>query len=124
MVGNQSNLTLPENEAEIGYWIGVPFWGKGYVPEAVQELIRYSFEELELTTLWCGYFDENSQSKRVGEKCGFHYHHSEEKHWPLIDEIKLQHITYLTKDEWMKTHGTDILEIEVKSYEQNTYNNF
>ena len=53
-VGAESNLKLPETEGEIGYWIGVPFWGQGLIPEAVRELIRRGFEELHLQKLWCG----------------------------------------------------------------------
>ena len=39
MVGEQSNIGLPDSEAEIGYWIGVPFWGQGLIPEGVREMI-------------------------------------------------------------------------------------
>lgn len=62
MIGEASNLNIPNNEGEIGYWIGVPFWGQGLIPEASKELIRYAFEELELDKLWCGYFDGNEKS--------------------------------------------------------------
>ena len=50
-VGQRSNLALPDNEGEIGYWIGVPFWGQGLIPEAVRELIRHAFEDLDLAAL-------------------------------------------------------------------------
>jgi RimJ/RimL family protein N-acetyltransferase len=43
-----------ENEAEIGYWVGVPYWGQGLIPEAVRELVRHAFEDLGLSALWCG----------------------------------------------------------------------
>lgn len=96
MIGADSNLGLPDTEAEIGYWIGVPFWGQGLIPEAVRELIRYSFEELKLEKLWCGYFDGNDKSRRVQEKCGFQYHHTNEAvHWELMDDIRTEHITCL-----------------------------
>lgn len=72
----------------------------GYIPEAAQELMRYAFVELKLDTIWCGYFDGNDKSRRVGEKCGFRFDRTEEKEWPLIGETKTQHITRLTKDEW------------------------
>ncbi|MDD6313160.1 MAG: GNAT family N-acetyltransferase, partial [Firmicutes bacterium] len=68
MLGKNSNLDLSENEAEIGYWIGVPYWGRGLIPEATNELIRYAFEELNIERLWCGYFDGNEKSKRCQEK--------------------------------------------------------
>lgn len=100
MIGAASNLDLPPDEAKIGYWIGVPFWGKGYIPEATHEIMRHAFEDLGITVLWCGYFDGNEKSKRVAEKCGFRFHHSETKEWPLIQATKLQHITRITEQEW------------------------
>ena len=97
MIGQQSNIGLPDNEAEIGYWIGVPFWGRGLIPEAVMEIIRYAFDELKLDALWCGYFDGNEKSKRVQEKCGFKYHHTnKDVYWQLMDDIRTEHITKLT----------------------------
>ncbi len=53
--------------------------GPGADSEAVRELIRYGFEELNMEKLWCGYFDGNEQSRRVQGKCGFVYHHTNEK---------------------------------------------
>lgn len=110
MVGDKSNLGLPETEAEIGYWIGAPFWGRGYIPEAAQELVRYAFEELKLDALWCGYFDGNDKSKRVGEKCGFRFDRTERKDWPLIGETKTQHITRLSKGEWLELNNNSTTE--------------
>ena len=55
--------------------------------------MRHGFEDLGLMAIWCGYFDGNEKSRRVGEKCGFQYVRTEEKHWPLIGETKTQHIT-------------------------------
>ena len=100
-VGEKSNLKLPDTEGEIGYWIGVPFWGQGLIPEAVRELIRRGFEDLGLTTLWCGYFEGNDKSRRVQEKCGFTYHHTnEDVHWKAMDDIRTEHVTRLTRAEW------------------------
>ena len=100
MVGAASNLDLPDNEAEIGYWIGVPFWGHGYITEAARGLVRHAFVDLGMEALWCGWFDGNEKSRRVGEKCGFRHLRTEEKHWPLIDKTVTQHISRLTKREW------------------------
>ena len=98
MIGEKSNLDLPENEGEIGYWIGVPYWGQGLIPEAMNELIRHAFEELRLDRLWCGYFDGNEKSKRCQEKCGFRYHHTNKDiYWALMDDIRTEHITCLEK---------------------------
>jgi ribosomal-protein-alanine N-acetyltransferase len=103
LIGNKSSFTLPPNEGEIGYWIGVPYWGKGLIPEAVRELVRHGFEDLGLACLWCGYFDGNDKSRRVQEKCGFRYHHTkEEAYFPLIDAVKTEHITCMTRQQWQE----------------------
>lgn len=98
MIGKKSNLDIPDDEGEIGYWIGVPFWGQSLIPEACRALIRHSFEDLGLKKLWCGYFDGNKKSKRAQEKCGFVYHHTKKDiHWKLMDDIRTEHITCLEK---------------------------
>ena len=103
MIGKQSNLDLPDTEGEIGYWIGVPFWGQGLIPEAAKELLRHGFEDLHLTKIWCGYFDGNIKSKRVQEKCGFTYHHTNKNiYWKLMDDIHTEHITCLIREDWEK----------------------
>ena len=56
---------------EIGYVLSKDYWGQGLMPEAVKEVIRYCFEELNLDFLACGHFVSNNQSRRVQEKCGF-----------------------------------------------------
>lgn len=98
MRGKQSNLGISDNEAEIGYWIGEPFWGRGLIPEAVREVVRYGFEELNLERIWCGYYDGNEKSKRVQEKCGFKYHHTNKNvYCELINETRTEHITVLER---------------------------
>jgi RimJ/RimL family protein N-acetyltransferase len=92
---------MAEGEAEIGYWIAEPYWGQGLIPEAVNELIRHAFEDLKITAIWCGYFDGNNQSKRVQEKCGFSYHHTEHnKHVPLLNECRTEHFYKLNFEGW------------------------
>lgn len=102
MIGKDSNLALPDTEGEIGYWIGVPFWGQGLIPEAVEELLRHGFMDLHLEKIWCGYFEGNEKSKRVQEKCGFTYHHmNRDIYWKLMDDIRTEHITCLTRSTWL-----------------------
>lgn len=62
---------FPYKGREIGYVLSKEYWGRGLMPEAVKAVIDYLFEVLDLDFLTCGYFDFNSQSKRVQEKCGF-----------------------------------------------------
>lgn len=90
-----------EKELEIGFWLGRPFWGRGYVPEAVRCLQEYAFETLGCSALWCGYYEGNEKSKRAQEKCGFTFHHAEkEVYCPLIDEIRTERFNRLTKAQW------------------------
>ena len=99
LIGNSSHIGLPPDEAEIGYWIGVPYWGQGLIPEAVNELVRYSFETLELKKLWCRYFEGNTKSKRVSEKCGFKIHHTNKNlSWPLTGDIRTINYTCLIRE--------------------------
>jgi hypothetical protein len=70
---NDSNLPLAAGEAEIGYWLGESFWGKGYATEALQAMIAYSFEKLRLTRLLAGAYQENIPSQKVLEKRGFRH---------------------------------------------------
>ncbi len=88
---------------EVSYWIGVPFWGNGLIPEAVKEISRHSFETLELDNLWCGYFADNEKSQKSQEKCGFKFHHViEEQYAEFLDEVKVENICRLTKEEWVE----------------------
>lgn len=101
MVGEASNLRVPDNEGEIGYWIGVPYWGQGLVPEAVRAIMRYGFEDKQLDKIWCGYFEGNTKSKRVQEKCGFHFHHTADNVPCAIEGVfRTEHVNCITKEEW------------------------
>lgn len=104
MIGETSNIDIPDSEAEIGYWIGVPYWGRGLIPEAVRELMHYAFEELHMEKLWCGYFDGNEKSRRVQEKCGFEYHHTiENMQLKFMNDIRTEHVSCITKEQWKTT---------------------
>lgn len=48
---HESNFPIGDNDAEVSYWLGVPFWGKGFIPEAVNEVIRHAFVDLKLDNL-------------------------------------------------------------------------
>lgn len=98
----QSYFAAKQDEIEIGYWIGVPFWGNGYIPEAVREMQRHAFEDLNYSAMWCSYYDGNEKSERCAEKCGFIYHHTEEnKLCALMGDIRTEHYAYLTKEQWL-----------------------
>ena len=58
---------------EIGYWLGVPFWGKGYATEAARAVIDHAFGKLGYHVLLAGARVSNPASRRVLEKCGFQW---------------------------------------------------
>lgn len=106
--GDAANLPLAEQEAELGYWIGQPHWGNGYIPEAAQALIAHAFDDLGLAALWCCCNDDNAQSKRVMEKCRFAFMRREERpvftddqeSWTFTGETRIEYICRLTRDVW------------------------
>ena len=56
---------------ELGFVLSKEYWGKGIMPEAVGAVVDFLFNECNLDFLLCGYYNFNSQSKKVQEKCGF-----------------------------------------------------
>lgn len=101
MVGGASNLGLNDDEAEIGYWIGAAYWGRGLMTEAVHAAMTHAFTALGMQRLWCGYYDGNEKSRRVQEKCGFTYRYTKENvPCPMLDETRTEHVTCITKTEW------------------------
>lgn len=101
LFGEDSNLVTGEREAELGYWIGVPFWGRGLIPEACREILRYGFQELGLTKIWCAYFDGNVKSRKVQEKLGFTYCHTNKNiYWELLDDYRTEHVYSMTREQW------------------------
>ena len=98
-----SGFAEGENECELGYWLGVPYWGRGIMTEAARELLRHAFEDLGMNKVWCGSFEGNDRSKRVQEKCGFRYCRVDENApVPQLNETRTGHIRCLTREEWMK----------------------
>lgn len=69
------------HRAEIGYWLGKPYWGQGIATRAVGALCRWAFDELGLAKLTAGVFAFNNASARVLEKCGFEQEGYLKQHW-------------------------------------------
>ena len=106
-MGGNTTLTDKEDECELGYWIGKPYWGQGLIPEASRELLRYAFKELGMSAVWCGYYDGNEKSRRVQEKLGFVYQRTTQNlYLPLLDETRTGHETLLTKKQWETKEDT------------------
>lgn len=79
---------------EIGYWLGEPWWGKGYATELVEAIVDLAFRITDLDTLIAGSRIANSASRRVLEKCGFRFTGTERipsavLGWMEIDRCRL-----------------------------------
>lgn len=94
------SAAMRPGEAEIGYWIGKPYWGQWLIPEAVNALLERCFNELALDAVWCGYYDGNTKSKRVCEKCGFKYHHTNLDILSPLGDRRTEHFYIMTKDDY------------------------
>ena len=66
-------LDPKHNRAELGYWVGKPYWGQGYCTEAAAELLRYGFEVLELNRIQASHYSRNFASGKVMDKLGMKY---------------------------------------------------
>ena len=98
-----TDMTDQDDECELGYWLGKPFWGQGIMPEAIGEMLRHAFEDLGMSRVWCGYYDGNFKSKRAQEKAGFRYQWtSHDVDVPLMHEKRTAHVSALTKAEWLQ----------------------
>ena len=96
-----TDMTERDDECELGYWLGKPFWGRGIMPEAAGELLCRAFCDLGMEKVWCGYYDGNTKSKRVQEKLGFRYGWTTEGlDVPQMGEKRTGHVNFLTKDRW------------------------
>ncbi|MEE8792219.1 MAG: GNAT family N-acetyltransferase [Erysipelotrichaceae bacterium] len=72
LIGNIALGKMNGTHAEIGCWLGKPFWGHGYIEEAAEVLIRHGVLELGCETFTWNYYDGNRRSMRAAEKLGFH----------------------------------------------------
>ena len=78
--------------AELGYWIGVPHWGKGYATEAARSMVKYGFETLHLHRIFASHFVNNSASARVLRKIGMRHEGSQRGHilkWGEFVDIEM-----------------------------------
>ncbi len=73
-------INKTHNNAEMGYWVGKPFWNGGYCTEAAAAVMQYAFSELELNRVFANYVSRNSASGRIMEKIGMKYEGMMPKH--------------------------------------------
>ncbi len=101
MLNGHTQKAKSDDECELGYWLGKPYWGRGIVPEAASELLRHGFKDLGMKTVWCGYYDGNDRSRRVQEKLGFRHQWTvKDETVPLLREKRISHVNSLTREDY------------------------
>jgi len=86
--------------AELGYWMGVPYWGKGYTTEAARRMIQFGFEEVKLNRVFALCFSDNPASARVLEKSGMKHEGVLRQHLKKWDEYKDAVYYGILQSEW------------------------
>lgn len=84
------HLKTDQSRAELGYWIGKPYWRRGYATEAGGAVLQYGFEQLELNRIHARCFAGNPSSGRVLEKLGMQREGTMRQHvqkWGVFDDV-------------------------------------
>jgi ribosomal-protein-alanine N-acetyltransferase len=66
-------IASAQERGELGYWIGVPYWGQGFATEAASAVMAFGFETLRLHKIYASHFAGNTASQRVLEKIGMRH---------------------------------------------------
>lgn len=99
----RSALAGREDECELGYWLGRPFWGMGLMSEAAKTLLRRAFTQLDMCAVWCCSRIENERSRRLQERIGFVYQRTVcDAEIPALGEKWTEQVSLLSKERWMK----------------------
>jgi [ribosomal protein S5]-alanine N-acetyltransferase len=70
-IGLHPQTDIQRMNAELGYWLAEPYWGKGIMTEAVRQMVAYGFANLEINRIFARPFGTNLASQRLLEKAGF-----------------------------------------------------
>jgi RimJ/RimL family protein N-acetyltransferase len=93
-------LDEQHQHAELGYWLGVPYWGKGYATEAARELLRYGFEDLGLHRIFASHFKPNPASGRILVKLGMRHEGCQREHLRKWDQFVDSEMYGILRQEW------------------------
>jgi len=86
--------------AELGYWLGVPYWGQGYATEAARGILRYGFQELHLHRIYASHFKQNPASARILQNLGMRYEGCQRGHLRKSDQFIDLELYGMLRQEW------------------------
>jgi ribosomal-protein-alanine N-acetyltransferase len=96
------NLDFNHRRAEIGYALGRPYWGQGYMHETLQALLAYAFEVLDLHRIEADVDPRNAASIKTLERLGFQREGCLRERWQINGEIQDAFFYGLLKREWVR----------------------
>lgn len=99
LVGVIGSRFDPDSTAEVGYWIGVPSWNRGYATEALIAFARHLLLDRGLRRLRASYFTRNPASGRVLDKAGFRHIGHEDHHRARDGKIEPSEVVEITRDD-------------------------
>jgi RimJ/RimL family protein N-acetyltransferase len=95
-------LQRVHSRAELGYWIGVPYWGCGYATEAAGAVLEYAFATLELHRVYAIHYSKNPASGRVLQKLGMTHEGRQRGHVLKWGEYLDEEVYGILRDEWQR----------------------
>lgn len=93
-------LEQQHRHAELGYWLGVSYWGRGYATEAAGEVLRYGFENLGLHRIFATHFKHNPASGRILQKIGMRPEGCQREHLLKWGEFVDSELYGILRREW------------------------
>jgi RimJ/RimL family protein N-acetyltransferase len=100
LVGVTGLMLKGDEIAELGYWVGVPFWNRGYASEAARQIIRYGFEDCGLHRIFAGHYTRNPASGRVMQKAGMTFEGTLRQHTKKWGEYLDVSYYGILREEW------------------------
>jgi RimJ/RimL family protein N-acetyltransferase len=99
-------LAAPHQRAELGYWIGTPFWNRGYCTEAGRALVSFGFDALGLHRIEARHFTRNPASGRVMQKIGMTLEGVHRDAFYRRERFETVAMYGMLRSEWLETRAT------------------
>jgi len=93
-------LDEPHRHGELGYWLGVPYWRRGYATEAARAMLDYGFETLGLHRIFASHFAHNPSSGNILKKLGMRYEGCQRQHLRKWEQFVDSELYGLLREEW------------------------